>query len=1066
MEKISTSFSKSETTIFSNFKRILFKSFIIGMFFNVLTIQNSNATLYIVSNCSQYGVGSIDAAINSANGNVDLDTIVFTCSTVSLSNKLYINNPVVLEGYKALAPACGPGIRTQLTYTGGGVAMQVNNTSNVIIRGFVITGTGINVGIEVDNSTNCKIEGNYIGITADGLSLANIDIRNNAQAIWLQGGSGHIIGGATCRERNVISNYNMCVELKGSTNNTVINNYLGVNYLGTSPMIDATYTALPYTVEYNSFGIHNIDGSANTKIYNNVIGSRRKYGIFFDKTYANSQPGDNPIIRGNIVGIGADSTTKMGNGWAGIFLHRVQKAIIGGPLLADRNYSGNNGYLPQGSWQTKGSGHGIQLTELAGASTIENNVAGLSPDGKTPMPNAQDGISLLGASGNTIKNNISEWNTYGIFLQGVTNYADSNLPIQDVCANNRITGNIVKYNGYNAQNNTEGGGIALQFSSYNNMVGVDSIGLGNLVDSNLTGITLRNDRITSTSPALLSYGAWNNKIYNNTVTRSTATADITSMKYKEMVGVGIVIHGNGSDNNFIGGSQPLQANTISQNASNGIYIETGVKNWVFPQNAITCNGGPTGAQGIKLAKRPAGTAAEVFGNNNFGSSAPFARRVTVNTPNTGAVDASDSTGVNYLYKGYAPANSRVYIYLADACATCGTPGSNGLFKQGKTLIDSVLTNGSGIWQYSLAKPVGNGIVVYAAETSGTHRNTSEFSQCFTPLCIPPSAAVVTPANPAIACKGTSVTLSASPVKNYIYTWYEGTTIVSGPTANGTNYAATLSGSYSVRIADPSNPGSSICYLNSSPVTVTFNEGSHGGFATAALSPICQNNSTTISISGYKGSTIQWQQSADSSHWTNVVIGSGKTSASYTTPKMSVTTFYRALVTNGPCKADSSNNATIVVFPNPAFRLRTDTIICQGTTLSLSAPSGFKKYIWSNGAVDQTITVNAEGIFWLKAETTSGCPVVDTVIIGPCNILKIYNVISPNNDPYNQYFVIQGNQRNSQLQIFNRWGTRVYNNDNYDNSWDGEGLSDGIYYYIYKRPNDNEAKSGWVEIIDK
>jgi gliding motility-associated-like protein len=1066
MQKFSTSYSKLKVTIFTNSKR-LFKSFFIGLLFNLIVFQNSNATIYIVSNClSQYGVGSIDDAINLANSNVNLDTIVFTCNTINLSNKLYINNPVVLEGYKALSPACGPDIRTQLTYTGGGVAIQVNNTSNVTIRGFVITGTGINVGIEVDNSTNCKIEGNYIGITADGLSLANIDIRNNAQAIWLQGGSGHTIGGATCRERNVISNYNMCIELKGSSNNTLINNYLGVDYLGSSPMIDATYTALPYTVEYNSFGIHIIDGSANAKIYNNVIGSRRKYGIFFDKTYSNSQPGDNPIIRGNIVGIGADNTTKIGNGWVGIFLQRVQKATIGGPLLKDRNYSGNNGYLPQGIWETKGFGHGIQLTELAGSSTIENNVTGVSPDGKTPMPNAQDGISLLGSSGNTIKNNISKWNTYGIFLQGVTNYGNSNLPIQDVCANNRITGNTIKFNGYNPQNNTEGGGIGLQFSSYNNMVGVDSTGLGNLVDSNLTGITLRNDRITSTSPALLTYGAWSNKIYNNTITRSTSAAVITSMKYKEMLGVGIVIHGNGSDNNFIGGSQPLQANTITQNASNGIYIETGVKNWVFPQNLITCNGGTAGAQGIKLAKRPGGNTAEIIGNDNFGSTSPFAGRVTVNTPNTGAVDASDSIGANYLYKGYAPANSRVYIYLADACATCGTAGSNGLFKQGQTLKDSVFANGSGIWQYSLAKPVGNGIVVYAAETSGANRNTSEFSQCFTPLCIPPSSAIITPANPAIVCKGTNVTLTASPVKNYIYTWYKGTSIVSGPTKNGTTYEATTSGSYSVRIGDPSNPGDPLCSLASSPVILTVSESSVGGVATAAQSPICPNNSTAISISGYKGNTIQWQQSADSSNWTNVAIGSENATAIYTTPKINLTTYYRALITNGPCKADSSKNATVVVLPVPAFKLQADTIICEGTTLSLSAPAGFQKYIWSNGSVDKTIAVIADGTFWLKAETTSGCPVADTVIIGPCNILKIYNIISPNNDPYNQYFVIQGNQPNSQLQIFNRWGTRVYNKDNYDNSWDGEGLSDGIYYYIYKRPNDKEAKSGWVEIVGK
>lgn len=1483
--------------------RILFT----GILFFCL-IYNSYAAPIIVSSCTQYGAGSIDAAITAANGNVNLDTIVFTCNSITLNNKLYISNPVIIEGYTALAPECGPGTRTELIYNGGGIAIHINNTTNVTIRGLVISGTGISVGIEIDGSTNCKIEGNYIGITANGLALANPAIRNNSQAIWLQGGSGHTIGGATCRERNVVSNYNMCVEIKGSTNATVINNYLGTDYLGKNPLIDGTYTPAPYTVEYNSFGVHVIDGSNFTKVLNNVIGSRRKYGIFFDKTNNNSNPGNDPIIRGNLVGIGTDSLTKMGNGWAGIFLHRSQRAAIGGPNAADRNYTGNNGYLPQGNWETTGSGHGIQLTELAGASNIENNVAGLSQNGKTPMPNAQDGISLLGSSNNTIKNNISQWNTYGIFLQGLTDYGQAALPIKDACNNNKIIGNIVKYNGYNPQNPTEGGGIALQFSASNNRIGIDSIGLGNVADSNLTGITLRNDRINSGLASLAQFGASNNRIYNNRVINSTSVTDVSKIKYTDMLGVGIVVHGNGSDNNFIGGSQPLQANTITMNASNGIYIETGVKNWVFPQNKITCNGGAAGAQGIRLAAKP--TSAGVIGNNNYGSTSPVAGHVTVNAPNTGSADASDSTGVNYEYKGYAPASSIVYIYLADACYSCSTPNSNGLFKQGETLIDSVFANASGIWTYSLAKPVGNGIVVYAAETSGTNRNTSELSQCYFPACIPPATAVISPANPATVCKGTDVTLTANLENTYIYTWYKGTTVVSGPSLTNT-YAATATGSYTVRIADPSNPDNPLCYRTSAPVTVTvdsstvpgtigsnqsicngvvpdpftsikdatggsdtpsylwqsstdnitfsninsattatyaspaltattyfrrsvtagtcsatysdtikitidsvseggsisgektvcsgvnngtltlnghvgviqkwesstdsFNtvtpinitgnthsftdltattkfrvivksgacssdtsliaaitvdsasnggsisggksvcsgvnngtlilngkvgtvlnwesstnnfttvtnipnattsysysnipvttqfraivqsgtcssdisltatitvdpvsdggsitggntvcavgnngtlnlintvgdvinwessiddfttvstisnttkshtytnlpattkfraiiksgsclsaistqatitvdaasgggsatasiieacgnlpstsislngqtgtsiqwqtsanniswsdipgattspytatnltattyfrakvksgvcdsatssvatitisDGSKGGTATAALSPICQNNSTSVSLTGYNGNSIQWQQSVTgNSNWTNVTTGTNATTATYTTPNLTATTYYRAIVKNGSCDTSGSSIDMVAVLAVPPFKLGADTLICEGTDMKLMAPSGFQKYAWSNGSTNQAILIAASGLYWVKAETSTGCPVADSIKINECNKLTIPNVYTPNGDPLNQTFTIQGNRPNSNLEIYNRWGLQVYSSSNYNNTWDGQGCTDGVYYYIYKRPIDQKSLHGWVEII--
>lgn len=36
-----------------------------------------------------------------------------------------------------------------------------------------------------------------------------------------------------------------------------------------------------------------------------------------------------------------------------------------------------------------------------------------------------------------------------------------------------------------------------------------------------------------------------------------------------------------------------------------------------------------------------------------------------------------------------------------------------------------------------------------------------------------------------------------------------------------------------------------------------------------------------------------------------------------------------------------------------------------------------------------------------------------------------------------------------LIIFNRWGEKVYEVDNYENDWDGGGLSDGMYYYVLK-----------------
>lgn len=123
-----------------------------------------------------------------------------------------------------------------------------------------------------------------------------------------------------------------------------------------------------------------------------------------------------------------------------------------------------------------------------------------------------------------------------------------------------------------------------------------------------------------------------------------------------------------------------------------------------------------------------------------------------------------------------------------------------------------------------------------------------------------------------------------------------------------------------------------------------------------------------------------------------------------------------------------------------------------------APYSFS---WTTPAGVTSITVDILNQNFLIADAqtgayvytiTDGCgtSITDTssVIMNSC-ALDIPNVISPNGDGLNDVFFIDGLQfhPNSVLTVYNRWGQQVYYDGNYQNNWDGNGLSAGTYYYI-------------------
>ena len=125
-------------------------------------------------------------------------------------------------------------------------------------------------------------------------------------------------------------------------------------------------------------------------------------------------------------------------------------------------------------------------------------------------------------------------------------------------------------------------------------------------------------------------------------------------------------------------------------------------------------------------------------------------------------------------------------------------------------------------------------------------------------------------------------------------------------------------------------------------------------------------------------------------------------------------------------------------------------------------------------VDNAATGSASGSgftqnFRVVAISTGATPLASNsneARVDFANLVKTYNIITPNHDGRNDVLVIDnillypGNT----FTVFNRWGREVYKTTNYQNTWGGDdSTSAGSYYFLLTLPNGTSTK-GWFEVV--
>jgi hypothetical protein len=81
--------------------------------------------------------------------------------------------------------------------------------------------------------------------------------------------------------------------------------------------------------------------------------------------------------------------------------------------------------------------------------------------------------------------------------------------------------------------------------------------------------------------------------------------------------------------------------------------------------------------------------------------------------------------------------------------------------------------------------------------------------------------------------------------------------------------------------------------------------------------------------------------------------------------------YTVTVTNG-FGCTKSTNVTLTVNPLPAPVIAGTNIICQGQNTTFDAGAGYSGYLWSNGALTQTTSLNTAGTYTVTVTDANGC----------------------------------------------------------------------------------------------
>ncbi|MFN9112428.1 MAG: gliding motility-associated C-terminal domain-containing protein, partial [Bacteroidota bacterium] len=311
----------------------------------------------------------------------------------------------------------------------------------------------------------------------------------------------------------------------------------------------------------------------------------------------------------------------------------------------------------------------------------------------------------------------------------------------------------------------------------------------------------------------------------------------------------------------------------------------------------------------------------------------------------------------------------------------------------------------------------------------------------------------------------------------------GAITISSPTGNNIRYTANGGTPQSSNIFSGLNPGNYVfmaedvstgCVSNLSNTVTVNNPPLPSPPPVVGVSERYCAGASAVPLRAL-GQNLQWYTSASG--------GTGSPTAPIpSTQSSGTTTYYVTQRLTGYCESPRVG-LNVIILPSPVANAGPDKEVIEGNRVQIEgiASGNGIDILWtpgeklSNAKIERPFaSPDITTVYTIEVKSSDGCISRDQmrIVVKPPKPVNIPNVFSPNGDGFNDRWSIWNieDYPDAEVQIFNRYGTKVYEVQGYTNAnaWEGKlngaDLPVGPYYYIIRLNKKLKQLAGVVSII--